>query len=1170
MDVAFNQIITRWAWVAIAVFGILLSYCVILKLHESGIYPIREATKIIRRPWFETALLLFIVGGLIQYGATKGTNGTAGVNRPGLMQRSDLQLDDADGFEGTMEESFAITNLCFTRIAPLSNSVCLSVAWPTNTFVEGTTLDFFAKVNALTNLWTWLEAHDTVPSATNLEVEIARPILAPSTNVPAVMFFRVQDRNTCATTMRDADQDGIPDVYELHNGTNPYVPDSESAPRLTVGRNGDYASVEAALADSTAYSVISLGGETFMQSAPVVMPSHPVLIEGPKSGYAVIRSDAEVGAVKLTDGQDAQTMFRNLIVDLCARKSFQAGFWVGGGTPWTGRGAAATFENVRVRANYPGVEHYGWLFYRDGGCSSILRKCVMNAAGSTWAYGVSSFNAASNVIDDCAFLNLPTNSLEESAIAVMSRESTNVVVEVRPPEARPDLSWAGYPYAGSYSQTADSDGDGISDYDEIFRTNTDPWLADSDGDEISDGVECNDGTDPRNLNSHDYLLVVSVTNADMLVDVTNYVFVGTGGSQWGDMVYSCHDEGGSTNFTWKISDGALLVSSFRDLNRNGIFDSDYDVVLSNRVSGLQTVVNLTFPFGDVDGDGVGDLQERLDETDPYSVTSLKISRTVRISNADGDSAITNYCAISQTRDSDGVQWTRMSSDALSFVVSQKTTTGCLYALVYRDFNKNGVYDEGVDALYDWNRFVSDSTVFDVTVGDFDGDTISDGTEVREGTDPLNNGSYCYQVSARITGVFSTTNQLTCSASFGTNEIMAATVVTNTELALSFGHQATTNGEFVTLWFWDDANSNSVKDVEETCASTVIKPDGHEVVYEGKLPTSAFDMDRDGLMDWWEARTGLSALEESHGETDDNDRDGLINLHEYWAGTDPLTPDGSNTLLSVCARSVDDRLAGINLTNDVCRFIDFFRNASNEVFVVNTNLWCRDVDLSCVSVWHQDEFSKNETRGTMTATAITRRHILVSNHWYSNQYRFCDTNGNVVVREHDRTRRIYGDTYLARLTVPLPTSVVPAKLLSAGYAEYIRDGKYLPSVCVNENQQVMVGELEDLDTCVNGFQHYGKVSSTNIVTESRESIRGSISIGQSSSPVFLLVEGTPVLLLIKHLGYQDALQWNPTWGPTLSHYVNIIQQEIDSWEGAGTYRLDMINLANFEGIMPGRE
>ena len=42
----------------------------------------------------------------------------------------------------------------------------------------------------------------------------------------------------------------------------------------------------------------------------------------------------------------------------------------------------------------------------------------------------------------------------------------------------------------------DSDGDGISDFDEVESFGTDPQLADTDGDGLNDGFETNIGTDP--------------------------------------------------------------------------------------------------------------------------------------------------------------------------------------------------------------------------------------------------------------------------------------------------------------------------------------------------------------------------------------------------------------------------------------------------------------------------------------------------------------------------------------------------------------------------------------------------------------------------------------------------------------------------------------------------
>lgn len=55
------------------------------------------------------------------------------------------------------------------------------------------------------------------------------------------------------------------------------------------------------------------------------------------------------------------------------------------------------------------------------------------------------------------------------------------------------------------------------------------------------------------------------------------------------------------------------------------------------------------------------------------------------------------------------------------------------------------------------------------------------------------------------------------------------------------------------------------------------------------------------------------------------------------------------------------------------------------------------------------------------------------------------------------------------------------------------------------------------------------------------------------------------LFVKHWGYPDALQWDPTWGPSLPHFIDKIQQTIDSWEGVGNYQLDVIDMSGYNTL-----
>jgi uncharacterized repeat protein (TIGR01451 family) len=83
---------------------------------------------------------------------------------------------------------------------------------------------------------------------------------------------------------------------------------------------------------------------------------------------------------------------------------------------------------------------------------------------------------------------------------------------------------------------------------------------------------------------------------------------------------------------------------------------------------------------------------------------------------------------------------------------------------------------------------------------------------------------------------------------------------------------------------------------------IVDNDGHYAVYSG-FTVEILDSDGDGLPDSWESGNGLNPFDSSDATTD-ADGDGLTNLQEYFAGTDPRATNSTVRIESV-ARSDGD-------------------------------------------------------------------------------------------------------------------------------------------------------------------------------------------------------------------------------------------------------------------------
>ena len=1195
------------------------------------------AAKIVRwRVWLlprRALVVLALVAALATLQAQKGGGPMRSAPEPG---------GDATSAP-VMEESVrVVTNLCCTAINVFSNAVELVYAWPEDYFAAGDILDLFASTNlAAPCEWSWCVDHSIAEGETNWTEQVDLADFAAGTNPPpAALFFKAALR-VVPDDLRDSDRDGLPDVYEFHNGTHPYVPDYESAPKITVGAAR---SLVDALRATTAYSIVEVETGNYSGSGwdGVTLPPHPVMITT-AAGYAVIES-RNFSAFFLPHASSENTVVRNLYLDLVARSGLQVGFWCGGNLPWDGSAASATFENIYVRMPNPDVAYYGWIFYRHSDRPGVLDGITVNASGATRAFGVFAIDPPPLEISRGTFAHFPPNGPGCPSCGVLTRMSaenfggvtgtvsvvladsvfdesfvdavpfarqgndTNVFWQIEnclmprlPPYAADatnnlavadaELAWFGHPTADTPTSPwgnwgalpplspgdADSDADGYTDYDEVYVHGTNPFSRDTDNDGRDDMDELREGTDPTDPHSFVQHLTVTVTNTTDLVHVTNYVAWGYQQTGWETSgLWSFAGRWATNCYVDASSQGAVYVKGFRDLNRNGVFDAEWDILLVKKIP-YGSVARVDFAFGDVDGDGVADDVERMEGTDPYDGKSFQFHKAIDLENSDVVSSCTNYVIVSDSE----IGWQNVHS-VTSFVgktcnltMDFVTTSGKMFVWCLRDFSGNGVYDSTADVFYEKMLQSQDNRSIGkvvIQIGDRDGDKILDSEELTDHTMCTDSRNYAFNLNVTYKNVFCTTNPLSAEVCLGTNRVVGPIALTANAWICDVGHLVVSNRETVIAYFWDDANSNGVRDASETAATNRITVTGHEMNEVRRVPLGGFDKDGDGMLDYWEDTWGLDSTDSTDVHSD-LDEDGLINLHEYWAGTNPQVPDGSNTLLSVCARSIDGRISvNVNSQGRMAKFLDYRpSNGGGYIgkFIVNTNCWIHDVDTSCASMWNSfpwpGEFRK-------AGTLISPRHMIFAKHFPATTNQivcFMGVDGvsytNMVVAISNIDDNI--DIQLALLKDEMPTNVVtPAYLLPTNFYDYVGTGRMLPVLKFDYDEYAAV--LESKSTFPDMFQ-ISSFEQSITFDKPKEGIRlnyyDHIVVGDSGNPVFLLVGNKAVLLGCFHSGYISDGDSSYQGGtvPFVTRYAEDIQRIMDGL--CPGYSLRFLDCSGFDRL-----
>jgi hypothetical protein len=265
-------------------------------------------------------------------------------------------------------------------------------------------------------------------------------------------------------------------------------------------------------------------------------------------------------------------------------------------------------------------------------------------------------------------------------------------------------------------------------------------------------------------------------------------------------------------------------------------------------------------------------------------------------------------------------------------------------------------------------------------------------------------------------------------------------------------------------------------------------------------------------------------------------------------------------------NIDSRIVGKTLATNGNIFSS--QDHTNHVFVRNPDVWCSDIDLTCMSP--SNSSANNKKAGTL----ITPRHVLISAHYpygVNTKVYFVSQDGNNTVYErtvksvveHPDYTPYYPDLTICCLDEDLPATVTPCKVLPTNYSNYlvqIQKGTP-PSLRLDQEEKALIGDLYRITTAPNTEYIYFKVPDDDNRLEFYEPIVWL----DSGNPCFLILDlgDGPELVLLTVLTNGA----NGGSGTFVTGFINDLNQMIvDSDTAAGNggtgYTVTTANLTGF--------
>jgi hypothetical protein len=226
------------------------------------------------------------------------------------------------------------------------------------------------------------------------------------------------------------------------------------------------------------------------------------------------------------------------------------------------------------------------------------------------------------------------------------------------------------------------------------------------------------------------------------------------------------------------------------------------------------------------------------------------------------------------------------------------------------------------------------------------------------------------------------------------------------------------------------------------------------------------------------------------------------------------------------QNIDNRIATKHATSNKAIFS--LQNHTNGIYTRSADCWAADIDLTCASPWNSR--GGNKQAGTL----VTPRHCILVAHYNlkaGDSIRFV-TMDNVTVRRKIIAHKVNTDfaTNLPDLEIitldsDVPSSITPCQFLPSNYSSFLTgDGDGLPVLYTDQEEKALVADIWSINS--------SKLFDLQApFINNRLALNETIITGDSGNPIFLILNGKPVIV--------GCFTWGGAGsGNALTHYANL--------------------------------